>query len=160
VSRISLAGTILKWGLGPAAVMVLAAALGESQRSDRKGTLAERTASLPDAELRKLEALPSAALANATWAFGDRDAVRAMARVELDRIPGGPERAQVLLRLALVDDNLDGQAALIAQACVADPRTCDQPGQAAALEAKQRFVAPGNRLPLSLLEGGHPPIPR
>lgn len=156
----SLARTVLTWALGPAAVTVLAAELGESQRADRKGTLAERTASLPDAELRKLEAVPAATLANATWVLGSRDAVRAMIRTELDRLPEGPERARVLLRLALVDDNFDGQAALIAQACAADPRTCDQPGQAAALEAKQRLVAPGNRLPLSLLEGGHPPIPR
>lgn len=156
----SLAGAILKWALGPAAVMSLAAGVGESQRADRKGTLAERTVSLPDAELRKLEALPAAALANATWTLGSRDAVRAMLRTELDRLPEGPERARVLLRLALVDDNFDGQAALIAQACVADPRTCDKPSQAAALEARRRLVAPGNRLPLSLLEGGHPPIPR
>jgi hypothetical protein len=81
-----------------------------------------------------------------------------MTQSELQRLPEGPDRARVLLRLALVDDNPDGQAALIAQACVADPSTCDHPGQAAALEARQRFVAPGNRLPLSLLEG-HPPIP-
>ena len=76
---------------------------------------------------------------------------------ELERLPDGPERARVLLRLALVDDNFDGQAALLAQACVADPRVCDRPGEAAVQEANQRFVTPGNRLPLSMLRG-HPPI--
>lgn len=152
-----LAGNVLQWVLGPAAVLVLAAALGEARASDHTGTLQARTASLPDAELRKLEAHVASAVANATWAFGSRDAVRTMIRTELDRLPDGTDRARVLLRLALVDDNPDGQAALIAQACVADPRTCDHPGAAARLEALRRFVPPGNRLPLSLLEG-HPPV--
>jgi hypothetical protein len=153
------AGSVLKWVVGPAAVLVLSAALGEARASDGTGTLLARTAALPDAELRRLEGLSAAALANATWAFGSVDAVRKMTRTELERLPDGPERARVLLRLALVDDNLDGQAALIAQACVADPRTCDEPGLAAGLEAKQRFVSPGNRLPLFMLQG-HPQVPR
>jgi hypothetical protein len=153
----ALAGSFLKWAAGPLAVMVLAAALGEARGGDRRSTLHARTSGLSDAELRRLEALPRAALANATWAFGHRDAVFEMTRSELARIPDGPARARVLLRLALVDDNLDGQAALIAQACVADPSTCEHPEVAARLEAARRFVAPGNRLPLSLL-AGHPPI--
>jgi hypothetical protein len=152
-----LAGSILTWVVGPVVVMVVAAALGEARGGDRNDTLHARTSALPDAELRKLEALPVAAVANATWAFGNRDAVRKMTQAELARMPDGPGRARVLLRLALVDDNLDGQAALIAQACVADPSTCARPGEAARLEAARRFVAPGNRLPLSLL-AGHPPI--
>ncbi len=153
----TLAGTAVKWVLGPAAVLVLAAALGEARSSDRPGTLLARTATLPDAELRKLEGFSASALGNATWAFGNRDAVRQATQAELQRLPEGPARARVLLRLALVDDNPDGQAALIAQACVSDPSTCDHPAHAAELEARRRFVAPGNRLPLSLL-GGHPPI--
>jgi hypothetical protein len=157
--RNALAGDLLKWVFGPGAVMVLFAALGEARASDHTGTLLERTASLPDAELLKLEGLARASFANATWAFGNVDAVRRMMRTELDRIGDGPGRARVLLRLALVDDNFDGQAALIAQACVADPSTCAHPANAARLEASRRFVAPGNRLPLALLEG-HPPVGR
>jgi hypothetical protein len=155
--RRPLAGPVLKWAIGPAAVLVLSAALGEERSNDRPGTLLARTASLPDAELRKLEGASASALANATWAFGSREAVRAMLRAELERLPGGPERARVLLRFALVDDNPDGHAALVAQACAADPSTCDHPGNAAALQVRQRFVAPGNRLPSFLLEG-HPSI--
>jgi hypothetical protein len=155
----ALVGTVLKWVLGPLAVMVLAAALGEARGGDGEGTLQARTAALPDAELRKLEAMPAAALANATWSLGHLDAVRRMIRTELARLPDGPERARVLLRLALVDENPDGQAALIALSCVADPSTCDRPGEAARLEAAWRLVSPGNRLPMSLLEG-HPPMPR
>lgn len=156
--KATLAGVVLKWAVGPLLVLVLSVALGEARASDHTGTLRALTATLPDAELQKLEGLARTSFANATWALGTVEAVRAMTRAELARLPDGPARARVLLRLALVDDNPDGQAALVAQACVADPSLCAHPDNAARLEALRRFVAPGNRLPLFLLEG-HPPIP-
>lgn len=49
-----------------------------------------------------------------------------------------------------------GQAALFAQACVADQSLCDQERlkQAAQREARARLVPPGNVVPLYF--GGHP----
>ena len=48
-----------------------------------------------------------------------------MFRTELDRIPDtdGPGRARVFVRFGIIDTNFDGQAALFAQACVADATT-------------------------------------
>jgi len=101
------------------------------------------------------------AVADATWAFGSEDAARKMFRVELDRIPesNGPARARVFLRFGIVDPNPDGQAALFAQACVADASLCelDKMKEAAKREVQARFVPPGNVLPL-YFGGGHPPI--
>jgi len=100
------------------------------------------------------------AIADATWALGSEDAVRKMFRVELDRIPEseGPTRARVFVRFGIIETNPDGQAALFAQACVADPAVCelDRLRQAAQREVQARFVPPGNVLPLFF--GGHPPV--
>jgi len=98
------------------------------------------------------------AIADATWAFGSEEAVRRMFRVELDRIPesDGARRARVFVRFGVIDGNYDGQAALFAQACVADPNVCDleRLKQAAEREVQARFVPPGNVVPLYF--GGHP----
>jgi hypothetical protein len=150
VKKTSLAGIVLKWVVGPVAVMVLAAALGDSQSGARKSPLLARMASLSDAELRELETFPSAALANAAWTLGDTQSVRETTHAVLDQVSDGPVRARLLLRLALVDATVDGQAALIARACTADSRTCGRPGETAAFEASQRLVEPGNRLPPSM----------
>jgi hypothetical protein len=105
----------------------------------------------------------AARAAGAIWATGDEDAVRKMFRQELDRIPesDGPARARVFVRFGVIDTNPDGQAALFAQACVADPTLCDRQRleQAARREAQARQVAPGNVLPLYFSRGGHPPVP-
>ena len=103
----------------------------------------------------------AAARADAIWARGDEAAVRDMFRTELDRLPesDGKRRARVFLRFGIIDTNPDGQAALFAQACAADPALCDDARlrQAAELEVRARSVAPGNHLPLYF--GGHPRIP-
>jgi hypothetical protein len=106
-----------------------------------------------------LESAPALAVANATWAFGSEEAVRAMVRTELDRLPEseGPGRARVFLRFGIIDTNPDGQAALFAQACVADASLCDKMKQAAEREVAARFVPPGNVVPLYFV-GGHPRI--
>ena len=81
-----------------------------------------------------------------------------MAGTEINRLPEtqNMHRARVLLRFGIIDTNPDGQAALFAQACVADPTMCDDGlKQAAQREVKSRFVPPGNALPLYF--GGHPP---
>jgi len=98
------------------------------------------------------------AIADATWGFGSEEAVRKMLRVELDRIPesDGVGRARAFVRFGVIESNPDGQAALFAQACVADQSLCDQERltQAAQREARARFVPPGNVVPLYF--GGHP----
>ena len=99
------------------------------------------------------------AVADATWAFGSENAARKMFRVELDRLPDGPQRARAFLRFGIIDTNPDGQAALFNQACNADPPVCDHMKEAALREVRARFVPPGNVLPLYFSNGrGHPPI--
>jgi hypothetical protein len=150
VKKTSFAGIVLKWVVGPIAVMVLAAALGDSRSGARKSPLLGRIASLSDAELRELETFPAAALANAAWTLGDTESVRVTTQAALDVLPDGPARARLFLRLALVDDTADGLAALFARACAADSRTCGRPSEMAAFEASRRLVASGNRLPPSV----------
>lgn len=116
---------------------------------------------LTGAAVRKNAVSASArAVADMTWAFGTEDAVRKMVRTELDRIPDadGPSRARVFLRFAIVDTNFDGQAALFAQACVADDGLCDRENMKAATEreVQARRVAPGNAMPLYF--AGHPKL--
>jgi hypothetical protein len=146
---------VLTWVLAPLLVAALAAGVGRWRANARSGgapSALERTA---------LESAPWLAVANATWALGNVDAVRKMARTEIDRLPEseGARRARVFLRFGIIDTNPDGQAALFAQACASDATICGEPmfKQAATRETKARFVAPGNMLPLSLM-GGHPPI--
>jgi hypothetical protein len=127
-------------------------ALEEMQRRSRL-TAAARKDPVPAAAL---------AVADTVWAFGSEDAVRKMARTELDRIleSNGPGRGRVFVRFGIIDTNPDGQAALFAQACVADPSLCDRDRlqQAARREVQARFVAPGNVVPLYF--GGHPRVGR
>jgi hypothetical protein len=103
---------------------------------------------------------PSAA-ADAIWANGDEESVRKMFRAELDRIPesDGPARARVFIRFGIIDSNPDGQAALFAQACVADPKVCDRDRlkKAAEREVRARKVPPGDTLPLYFI-GHHPAV--
>jgi hypothetical protein len=103
----------------------------------------------------------AAAGADLTWALGDEEAVRKMFRKELDRLPesDGPGRARVFIRFGIIDSNPDGQAALFAQACVADPNVCDRDRlqQAAEREVRARKVPPGDHLPLYFI-GHHPKV--
>jgi hypothetical protein len=98
------------------------------------------------------------AVAEATWAFGSEDAARKMFRTELDRLSeaDGPGRARVFLRFGIIDTNLDGQAALFAQACAADASICDRDKMKLATEreVQARLVAPGNVMPVFF--AGHP----
>jgi len=121
----------------------------------------QRRSRLSAADVRKDPASASAlAIANATWAFGGEDAARKMFRTELDRIPDtdGPGRARVFLRFAIIDTNFDGQAALFAQACVADATLCDREKmkEATQREVRARFVSPGNVMPVYF--AGHPKL--
>jgi hypothetical protein len=121
----------------------------------------QRRSQLPGAVKRDPAAAAALAVADLTWAFGSEDAARKMFRSELDRIPeaDGPRRARVFVRFGVIDGNFDGQAALFAQACVADPNVCDveRLKLAAQREVQARFVPPGNVVPLYF--GGHPKIP-
>jgi hypothetical protein len=130
-------------------------------RCDRPALEELKRSSRPSGADRKHpEAMAALAVADATWAFGSEDAARSMFRTELDRIPesDGPGRARVFVRFGIIDMNPDGQAALFAQACVADPSLCDRDSlqQAARREVQARFVAPGNVVPLYF--GGHPSV--
>lgn len=133
-------------------------------RCDRAALEQMKNSSRPSpaaAETQSLESVPPFAVANVIWAFGNEDAVRTMASIELDRLPESERqhRARVFVRFGIIDSNPDGQAALFAQACVADSNLCDDRLKEAALrEVKGRFVPPGNVLPLYF--GGHPPMPR
>ena len=150
---------LLRWVVGPVAIAALAAALGQRHDSARRGPFWQQTAALSPSEQSALESGPALAVANATWALGSVEAVRKMARFELDRIPetDGPNRARVFVRFGIIDTNPDGQAALFAQACVFDPGDCDHLKEAAQRETGARFVEPGNHLPLYFL-GGHPHV--
>jgi hypothetical protein len=133
----------------------------EWPRCDRAALEEMKKSSRPsETEAKHLESVPAFAVANATWAFGSEAAVRTMAGNELARLPESDNlsRARVFVRFGIIDTNPDGQAALFAQACVANANLCDHLKEAAQREVQARFVAPGNVLPLYF--GGHPPIPR
>lgn len=148
---------LLQWGLGPIAIAALAGAFGQRHASDRRAPFLEKTATLSPFDRQVLESAPALAVANATWAFGSVEAVRKMARFELERLPEseGPSRGRVFVRFGIIDTNPDGQAALFSQACVADSNDCEHLKEAAQRETQARFVAPGNHLPLFFI-GGHP----
>ena len=150
---------VLRWGFGPLAIAALAGALGQRHTRAQRGPFWQETAALSASDRSVLASATALAVANATWAFGSVEAVRRMARFELDRIPetDGPQRARVFVRFGIIDTNPDGQAALFAQACVFDPNDCDHLKEAAQRETGVRFVAPGNHLPLYFL-GGHPHV--
>lgn len=151
-----------KWCLGPLALAALTGALGSRRAKEERGQFFGRTSSLSARELKRLETVPVRVMDNAAWTLGSADLMRQLLKFELDRLDEaeGSRRARVLVRFGLVDANFDGQAAVFAQACAADATVCDPAPlkDAAEREAKERFVPPGNHLPLSLL-GGHPPIP-
>jgi hypothetical protein len=148
----------LSWGLGPLAVLSLAAALGHGVA--RRNQFFTATASLSPAQVAALEAVPALAVANVTWALGNLTSVKKMLRYELDRLPesDGKARARTLLRLAIIDSNPEGQAALFGQACALDPSTCNDTKAAVMREVEARLAAPGNRLPVYFIPG-HPRVP-
>ena len=118
----------------------------------------QRRSRMPGGARKDPVAAAAVAVADMTWAYGSEDAARKMFRAELDRIPetNGTGRALVLLRFAIIDTNFDGQAALFAQACVADATLCDRERMKVATEreVRARFVPPGNAMPLFFV--GHP----
>jgi hypothetical protein len=154
-----LALRVLKWGLAPLAIAALTGALGQMRAQAQRGKFFDATASLSAAERKALESMPALAMANATWAFGSADSVMKILKFELDQLPEseGASRARAFVRLAIIDDNPDGQAAVFSQACSDDPGLCEQTPlkEAAERETQSRFVAPGNQLPPTFL-GGHP----
>ncbi|HEY3498720.1 MAG TPA: hypothetical protein VGK73_28710 [Polyangiaceae bacterium] len=145
--------------VGALAAALVACAVGQLQSQARRGKFHAAVSALSEAQRKELELVPAVTLANAAWAFGSVDSVRRTSQALLERLPesDGPRRARVSLRFGIVDENFDGQAALFGQACAADARICQHPKEAAEEETRARFVAPGNRLPLSFV-GGHPPI--
>ncbi len=149
---------LVKWALAPLAIAGVAAGLGQLSR---RSPFASSLAALSPAERSALETALPFSMANASWALGDVSAVRNMMRTELDRLPEseGPARSRVFVRFGLVDTNPDGQAAVFFQACASDPNVCSREQLKAAIEREiaVRFVAPGNQLPLYVIDG-HPRV--
>jgi hypothetical protein len=150
--------TVLVWGLGPLAVAALASMLAAVVAGDQRGALFGATAKLSAAERQRLELSPTLSIANAAWRLGSGPSAKRALKAALDELPdSGPLRARTLLRFAAVDQNPEGQAAVIGQACNADPSICEHLKEATASETSTRLTSPGNHLPLYFLEG-HPPI--
>jgi hypothetical protein len=152
---------ILAWLVGPLAVAALAGEVGSLHAKTQRGQFFGQTASLAEAERKLLEAVPARVMDNVTWTLSGADTARKLVKFELDGLGDldAPRRARLFIRFGLADSNFDGQAAVFALACAADASVCDTERlkEAAVEEASQRFVAPGNHLPLSMI-GGHPPI--
>ena len=149
-----------KWILGPLAVLAVSSLLGALLAGEQRGKLWSLTANLTAAERSELEAAPYRSVSNAAWRLGLWSSAKKAVKAELDHLPAddGPARARALLRFAALDDNPEGQAAVAAQACGADPSICDHMKEAVERETSLRLVAPGNHVPLYFL-GGHPHIP-
>jgi hypothetical protein len=151
---------VLLFGVGPVLVLLAAFFWGFVRGRELRGRFERATAALSAPELKRLEAVPALAAANAAWALGSAESVKRTVDAVLERLPpdDSARRARALLRFGLIDENLDGQAAVFGLACAADPGHCDDGlERAAERETKQRFVSPGNYLPLYF--GGHPPLP-
>ena len=151
---------LVKWIAGPLAVLAVTSTLGALLAGEQRGKLFSLTARLTPVERSELEGAPYRTVSNAAWRLGLWSSAKKAVKAELDHLPenGGPERARALLRFAALDDNPEGQAAVAAQACGADPSICDHMKEAVKRETSVRLVAPGNQVPLYFL-GGHPRMP-
>jgi hypothetical protein len=156
VKRVSLAA-LATTALGPLVALGLSAVLGAVVAGERRGTLFTATAKLSAARKSELELAAPLSITNATWRLGTGASAERALKATLDQLPDtGALRARLLLRLAAVVDNPEGQAALINQACGADPSICDQLREATARELVDRLVPP-NGMPLYFV-GHHPAI--
>ena len=139
------------------ALAAIAGLVGYARAQGPSARFSRAASALGESERRVLAAAPAFAIADATWALGNEDAVKKMLRFELDRLPDseGAARARAFVRFGIIDSNPDGQAAVFFQACASDVRLCDRAQLIAAAEreAKARLVAPGQHLPLYLLSG-------
>jgi hypothetical protein len=151
---------MLKWGAGPLVAALLAATLSAFVAGRQRGPLFARTTHLTPADQKSLAAAPLRAVANAVWALGTGGSAQKALKAELDVLPDseGPRLARTLLRLTAVEQNPEGQAAILNQACGADPTVCDHLKEAAERETELRYVYPGNHLPMIFLPSGHPRI--
>lgn len=150
---------LLTWGMGPLAALAVTATLGALVAGEQRGELYTLTAKLTPAERSELEGAAYRAVANAAWRLGSWASAKQAVKAALDHLPeSGPARASALLRFAALDDNPEGQAAVAAQACAAEPSICEHMKEAVEHETSARLVAPGNTVPLYFL-GGHPRIP-
>jgi hypothetical protein len=149
------------WVLAPLAALALGGLAGAESVRAQRSALDKAAATLPEPQRRTLEWLPALTVANAAWLLGSADSTKKALKVVLDLLPEAeaPRRARTLLRFAAVDQNPEGQAAVISQACATDASICDHLKEVMQEETEQRFASPGNRLPL-FFQGGHPPIPR
>ena len=151
----------LWWVVAPLVIATAAGAVGHLRAARPRNALAAEMETLSELQRRTLAELPARAIANATWLLGTVEAVRQMARFELDRLDpaDGAARARTFVRFGIVDTNPDGQAALFNQACAADEHVCNENlKMAVEREVAARLVAPGNRVPPFFI-AGHPHFP-
>lgn len=151
----------LAWLIAPVALCVVGAVAGHAMRTYAQAPFFTAPPLVNKTELTSLEGATAASIANAVWAFADVHTARRVMHDEFRRLQhhSGLEKARPLIRFAMLDPSPDGRASLFSQACSAHPPVCDDRRAAALREIEARFVAPGNSLPLGMLEGGHPPIP-
>jgi len=152
--------TVLDWVVVPLVALSLGGVVGAACVRVQRSALDKAAAAVPEPERRTLALLPAVTVANAAWVLGSATSVQKSLKVLIDGLPESeaPARARTLLRYAAVDQNPEGQAALISQACATDPSVCDHLKEVLKAETDRRYAAPGNHLPLFFL-GGHPPIP-
>ena len=145
------------WVLGPLIVLLLAAGVGAAVAGEHRGALFTATAKLSPAQQSELELVVPLSITNAAWRLGTGTSAERALKATLEHLPDtGVTRARMLLRLAAVVPSPEGQAALINQACGADPSVCDQLKDATARELVERLVPP-NGMPLYFV-GHHPPV--
>lgn len=148
---------LVRWAVGPLAVAMVTAVLGAVAAGERRGALFTATAKLSAAQQSELELFLPLSITNAAWRLGTGVSAERALKATLEKLPEtGATRARMLLRLAAVVDSPEGQAAIINQACGADPSVCDQLREATARELVERLVPP-NQMPLYFV-GHHPPV--
>lgn len=150
---------LLKWGGGPLVTLLLGLGLGIVQSRSSLGSVEDEAQLAVRERANPMKTAPLRAVVNGVWAMGNEKSVERLSRLELSQLTetDASRKAQLLVRLGLMQERPDAQASLFGSACSLDPQLCADLPAVAGREADARFVPPGNVLPLSLV-GGHPPI--
>lgn len=122
--------------------------------------LESATKSLPLEEKAALERAVDEALYDVAWRLAPFATISSLLQEELAQTPETRtgRRTLLLLRVALISDNPEGQSAIFSQICGLSPTLCERRElliEAAQNEARVRQLGPGNRLPLILLGAHH-----
>jgi hypothetical protein len=134
--------------------------LGAWMRCDEKGTFGAATKNLGPEQKLALDQALDAAIYDAAWRLAPFDALSALLHEELGTTPetDAKRRVVLLMRVALISDNPEGQSAIFSQVCGLAPTLCERPErlrEAVRAEAQTRQISPGNRLPWMLVGEHH-----